>query len=238
MIERSPKSPELLPPSESIAGATKFWLSEEIKSSMSGSNAYLDNMETFIADGHAKVINHFGRLELWTELFAKYPTDNQAITRQLFGVQTGLSGAFRTQCYISAKETEDYTNKRTARPLGVNIEEIVHNRLIERFSSLPNNDDLILPTITAGELVTQTKEVNRFRLETLSALHDDPRHKQGLRVLFYHMRLSRLQQRWLELGVDYTLHAAFVNGGTLDKIEFLEPLPITKAQPYRPFDRS
>lgn len=237
MIERDLRSPESLPPAESMAIAMGFWLSEEIKSSMAGTNAYLDNMDTFIADGRAKATSHYGRLGLWTDQFAKDPTDMQAITMQIFGVQTGLSGAFRTQCYILAKSPGDYAHRRMNGPLGINIGEEVNDKLTMRFGMLPSETDLQLPSVNPTELAAKTKEVNMLRLSVHGKISDNPRHKEGMRAVSHSIRLVRLQKQWLRLGVDYMLHAAHINDGRLDKLEFLEPLPITVAKPYKPFAR-
>lgn len=242
MTEIATVTPETLKPVESISTVIRTWLAQEIENSYYNSNAYLNGMDTFQTYGSAKNEGHFDRLENWTNQFEKDPTDQEILTRILFGIHMGLSGTFRTQCWIASQGERDYNIRRRSGhvhygPLGVSINQQVSERLVYQFGRLPTSQDLAVPKVFPEDLIKQTREVNRLRLDTHARIHDDPQPKEHLlRRFMYFMQLARLQQSWLDLGTDYITYNAHLNNGDLSKITFLEPTTISDARPYKPFN--
>lgn len=243
MSELAPYLRQPINPAHAITGAVTDWLAQEIKSSMEGSNSYLDEMGSFIETTDAKKRGHYDRLEAWTGQFEKDPADMAAIEKQMYGVLTGLSGAFRTQCYVLAKgDGEGYARRRTGwhyGPLGINISETVSGRLEAQFGEEPDTKSLGVETIDVDNLAQQTKDVNELRYDTVTRFCADHKRTQGLlRPLGHFARLAALQRDWLELGTDYIAYGAQLNNGSLEKVTFLEPKPITAAGSYGPFAKA
>ncbi len=215
------------PSATMIAHALEGWLVMEVANSNENGNAYLNGQADFVTNGKAKNFSHVSRLDNFTGLFSQYPNDHNVIAKQLFCIQMGISGAFRTQCFILAKSAEDYMMRRAIGydPLG-DVSAVVTDQLAIR--PLGSQTDI-------EDLVKNTRQINEQRFKILQAVYDDPKRSQGLHAIFHHLRLSRLQESFLRLGVDYIIHAAETSGGTFESVTFLEPKTIAKARPYQPF---
>lgn len=240
MSEAAPATYETVP-SAAITEAMAGWLSAEVLNSLYNQNAVLNNPDDFLKNSEAKTQAHFNRLEEWTNLFDSYPTDTEIISRQLFAVQMGLSGAFRLRCFVRSNNPKQYMYERGSRPLSINISDEVEAHLKDRFGFAPTSEDLITQTVDADQLIRDTRAVNALRLHVCQEVHEDSKLWQDagrprvLRRLGYIARLSDLQKEWLKLGTDYVLHAAYINSDGLQGVAFLEPKTTTDAGLYKPF---
>lgn len=233
-------NPELLP-AERIGAAMDWWLREEIKNSnAAGSrNVYLNDYGTFFETGSAKAISHTDRVIVATKMFeGKHVRDLRTIALQLFHVMMGLSAAYRTDCYLMSNDAEDYMKRRASigtDPLSIPLQSTVSKRLSLIFDSSPSEDDLAIPRISTDEMREKTFAVNQLRSTVHGAIHSDADYKAEGHRFGHHRRLRNLQRDWLNLGVDYVVHAAEVGGGKLEPVIFREPKTITEAREFHPF---
>lgn len=226
-------------PAESITRVMNDWLSMEIMNSGVNRNSYLNEAVGFAENGLAKNQAHFNRLEEFTETFATYPDNPDAIRNQLFCVQMGLSGTFRTQCFILAKSADDYMERRNKGNFDAlsDVDTAVTDHIVDRYGKPLTSSDLPNVSVDVDDLITDTTRVNSFRYEALKRMYEDPTRNQGHKALFNTLRLSRLQKLWMGLAVDYILYAAQLDDGHFDNILFLEPKTITEARPFKPFQK-
>jgi hypothetical protein len=233
------------PLSKSITSSMHDWLAQEIESSGAGRNAVLDNFyvtrKAFMQRSDVswnqnirKTNSHYDRLVLWTPQFAENPADDFLTARQLFCAQMYLSGMFRQECFVVASDEAEYRFRRFGgQVLGVDINTVIENKLASQ------DTPVSLQTLTDTTLKT-----NKLTNSKLRQLHDRNRTEGTLfnYVRFLNSRgewlkaLSELQGEWLDLSVDYILHAAEVRDGDISKVPFLEPKSISDdPQIYYPF---
>jgi hypothetical protein len=103
------------------------------------------------------------------------------------------------------------------------------------FGSQEGHVDLAQPVVDLDELVSRTHQVNEFRYALGMRIYANP-YSRGLEKAEVVRDIHEQQEAWLDLGVDYAVHAAQLRGGELRKVPFLEPKPITVAEIEYPFE--
>jgi hypothetical protein len=237
MSEFIPEKNEQLSKANAIAGAIENWLSEEIVTSSEGENAFLDNWDTFLQDGLAKANSHFDRLKIRTDsLFDSESVEDEVVAMQIYDTQSGMSGAFRTQCYILAADHEDYFRRRLgSSPLNVDIKSSINEMVSQKPGNQPSTSRDYQLKINKADLLTATHSTNMLRLKTMEKISKDKNPKFGTKKAINALLLTQLQQEWLNLSTDYILYAAQLHDGDLSSVPFFEPKPINKARIYYPF---
>jgi hypothetical protein len=235
---------ETMPPHEAIAAVMHGWLAEEIRGSKENKdrknkNSVLDDWDTFIQNGLAKAKNHYDRLKLRTSQFQAMESYDKFIALQIFDTQMGMSGAFRTQCRVMAVDHQDYLAKRYGNsPLKIDIGKQINKRLDRHFGRMPSAEDLRMARVLPETLISQTHATNQLRLSTIEKISRDEDFDLPLNKVNYSTRLERLQNAWMNLGVDYIVYAAQQRGGDLASVPMMQPKSITDAEIYYPFANS
>jgi hypothetical protein len=227
---------ETMPPHEAISAVMHGWLAEEIRSSGEGKNAVLDDWDTFIQSGVAKAKSHYDRLWSRTSQFQALKSRDKFIALQIFDAQMGMSGAFRTNCRVMALDQADYLAKRYGNsPLGIDIGKQIDERLYRHFGRIPSSEDLRMARVLPETLISSTHDTNQLRLSTIQRISQAEDIDSPAKKINSSSRLIRLQERWMDLAVDYVVFAAQQRGGDLAAVPMIEPKSITDAAVYYPF---
>jgi hypothetical protein len=225
-----------------IARTLEDWLQEEIENSMIGRNAVLDDWSQFKRDlqlpfedsrnqSAGKARSHYDRLSTWTLTAEQYPDllqDDYYIARQMFCAQMSISGAFRKQCFLEARNAEEYIHKRkNCGPAGINIEESVTARLNDHQTG---NAFLRGPfkNTPEAQLIEKTLRTNDTSLEISKYAHSsimsNPNSKDAVVIPL----LRHAQDIWSNLTVDYIVYLSKQKNGHFGDIPMLQPKSISE----------
>lgn len=238
---------------EKIASVLDWWIGQEVISSGSTHNAYLDDFDQFEKElqgaeqgtfnvAVSKATAHYQRLIGWTndvetastnpEEFSEDDLD-YLLARQLFGVMMLVSGNLRKQALISASSQEEYATYRNDNSLvGLDIHKVVRDRVWWHRAakqSQPIADEqhnLLQNTLVTNDLS------HAWTSDFLYARGSkEPGRNNTETVAAGHIA----EQAWVELAVDYIFYMDdrnFELGKSngyegFAKVPFLEPKSIT-----------
>ncbi|HSW37613.1 MAG TPA: hypothetical protein VLG37_04580 [Candidatus Saccharimonadales bacterium] len=251
LVDPGDKPP--VPIGAAIANALEEWLVAEAEGSSepTSRNAFLNDFDMMgtaitLPYNHTdningqKALNHYGRLKSCTnhlkELLetATPEQKDDLIARQIFCTQMFLSGAYRTQCFMRAKNAEEYVEARKA-GIGINLRLCVEDYLAWGFNGSVE-PDLRVKTIHLGDLVAMTYKTHDNGLETLELLHTFGRYYRGVSDSPIVEALKAMQGDWVRLAVGYIIFAAQERGGDLARVPFWEAKSISDVPKiYYPF---
>jgi hypothetical protein len=233
-----------------VAKALRDWLQEEIENSMIGRNAILDDWSQFKRDlklpfddfrnqDAGKARSHYDRLATWTLASEEYPDllqDDYFIARQMFCAQMFISGAFRKQCFLEARNADEYIQKRKNHgPAGIDIEESATTRLNDHQNGNAFLRGPYKNTLEA-QLIEKTLQANDTSLELSKDTHNTIFNNPDSKVDVAITRLMYAQDMWSSLTVDYIVYSALLKNGKLDDVPMLRPKSISEnPQIYYPF---
>jgi hypothetical protein len=249
-----PRNLELEPAAALLANGLSDWLRGEISNSTLGRNRYLDDFEKFRSDlalpyddPHNTVAqknrSHHNRLVQWTSLFlqaygeATPKTKDELLANQMFCAQMYLSGLFRTQCFMQARDQADYYERRLGGDyIGIDLEQTVSNRLNHLFVATPPPEQFDQQTSSVKELAYTTLALNEQQTHFIKTLYESGHLDAGQQESSTISDGMELQRSWVNLVVDYAVFAASEHDGKLSTVPFLEPKSISDdPQIYYPF---
>lgn len=228
-----------------ISGTLYDWLKAEVETSgrPGDVNSVLDDYDqavTGLRGGFNHPTNffwnkfngHMDRLESWVRDYSEIdPTDedfDNFAVKVTFGGLMEMSGCFRAQCYVVARNAQEYLERRKS-VTDINLTRTVTDRLTER---IPNSIDLVSARIDLAELERSRKRISDLgrravkRLCSMAVLDEgnelgqlDSRSANELRVA---------QAHWLDFTVDSIVMTAKLKGGDLEAAPFWEPVSITE----------
>ncbi|MGC1176533.1 MAG: hypothetical protein WA843_00520 [Candidatus Saccharimonadales bacterium] len=229
-----------------IAQGLQYWLMKEVGSSTVDHNKVLDEFDRFRADlllpyednrntNASKNRSHFSQYIDWTNGFAEHydkfdaEQKDYATARQMFRPQMYLSGLFRVQCMMQARDQGDYYRRRLEGDYtGVALDSIVDWRLRELLGVTPAPEKFKSPNMTLEELTTQTLTMNERQHEYGKALHRTGHLNAGKVTSPTIDSIFVLQRDWTNLITDYIVFAAAERDGKLAAVPFLAPKSITQ----------
>ncbi|MBX4197252.1 hypothetical protein KW801_01700 [Candidatus Saccharibacteria bacterium] len=233
---------ELNTSSERIAAATYEWLKAEINNSAEDRNSYLDNfdlMRSKLCLGYEdddnwsakKDRDHIGRLPILYEGFvAGIGTPDADITaaRMLLAPLMFLSGNYRVQSYIQAKDQQSYLSRR-GKVIDIDLEGAIYSRLAD---ILPNDGDFTKAWITVEGLNRRMEIAAHIGQTAMREVHG--RLQDGLDFGQPHSfsvhKLKDSQYSWAGFAADVASLAAKLRDGELDAVPYPEPKSITDQQ--------
>jgi hypothetical protein len=226
---------------EAITGTVQDWLKIEYGTAGAGRNTYLDSLEGFYRalskpyddpsnTTAAKTLSHLGRLTgAWWQGFETDPRNDYLSARQLFGVLMLLSGSHRTQVSLQASNQNNYTERRHATTLGINLRRTVEDRLDEYAHDKTVREN----ALSLEGLYRVTTAATTAGLDCLEFVHrrgaKDAKQKTSPSVEY----LQGMQVTYAKLAVDHITFAAQIRNGELASVPFLQPISITD-QPENP----
>ncbi len=236
-------SGKLQPSSEAISEAVYDWLEAEVATSSNPEdvNAVLNDYTSAIAGLHGgfehpknftwnKAQSHISRLNSDFEIFADtLPNDkyyDKIAAKIIFDGLMQVSGSYRNQCYVEARDAEDYIERRQ-KAIGLNIANTVRNRLIDL---VPQSGDFSSAKISVESLGERVKQVSQLgetavkRLCSRAALGYDfgtPGSRSAQEMI-------SAQYNWLNFALDSLILVAKYKDGDIAAVPFLEPISITE----------
>ena len=230
------------PTAELIGSSFENWLVAEVNTSSTQGdvNTYLNDFTTAregITGGYdhpknysaIKLRSHIDRLAFWFNIFEQEPTDEEIAAKLIFAGLMQLSGTYRNQSYLEAKNAPEYAERRS-KGIGIDTAAIVQNRL-----------DLWTPSGAALDQVTITSEDLGKKIESVSKVGEIAVRRISMRGVWKYdlgetnsissQYMQFAQKRWLEYTTDALILAAKNRGGDLTKVPFWEPKSISSTPP-------
>lgn len=223
---------------EQISSVFYNWLQAEVNSSMdeNNRNSILDDYDSAIKGlkggwDHKsnftarKFESHIMRLPLWLEAYSYDPEDDYQAARLLFAGLMQVSGSYRNQCYLQARNPEDYVERRKD-VIGTNMHNAVGVRL---HTHLPSTGNFARANIELDDLEKRMQETIKVGETSVRAVCN--RTKYG-----YDLGQSRsrsvnemqiAQYNWLTFATDCLTHSVKVRRGNLADVPFLEAKSIS-----------
>lgn len=222
-----------------ISEAFSQWLRDEVASSSSEGdvNVYLDEFNTareglrggwdhpknFTA---RKLESHLTRLPLWWEAYTLDPSDDYQSARFLFNSLMQVSGCYRNQCYMEAKDADDYKERRL-KAVGIYLGTTVLHRLMD---TVPASGSFAEADITLEELDKVRVEVSEAGEEAVRKVckRTVAGFDFGVPDSMSAKFMMEAQHAWLNLSSDSVVFAAKIRGGELAAVPFLEAKSISE----------
>lgn len=233
-------------PAALIAAGLESWFFEEARTSGNSRNNYLDDLERAHTNFRSTVDDptntsankSFGHLSrptgIWWQGFASDLSDDFLTARQIFASQMLASGAYREQIQLQSTSQEDYFQRKlTGIPMGVDVLDVVTQRLVTRLSSPPHAIDLSKASMALDELYDTASEAVLLGVEKTELLASEGRHYIGHEDSPLVDKLKEAQMAWIGLAVDHIIFATQQRDGELAKVPFLHPISISD-QPEDP----
>ena len=232
-----------------IAGVFDNWLHDEVRSSHTEVNSYLDEYDTaikglkggwanpqnFTARKHESHV-HIRLPQAWKTYNMTLQPDTPHNQREyqsawlMFTPLMQISGTYRNQCYMEATDAEDYLRRRMSRPSALDMRKTVDDRLRiwlpeeNNFKEAKINlEDLGRELQVASELGTRAVK----RVCARAAIGYDF-GQEGSRSAH---EMIEAQHAWASFATDCVVFAAKLRGGKLETVPFLEPKSISATPP-------
>jgi hypothetical protein len=221
-----------------MGSATYEWLKAEIANSAEDRNSFLDkydDMHNRITYGYdddrnysaQKDRNHTDRFNILFDGFEMgLDTDaDKTSARLLLGPLMMLSGHYRLQSLVQAKDAESYLRIR-AQVTGINLEDAIYAQLV---NTLPTEGDFAKAQITVEGLRRRMEVAREIGQTAMMDVHE--RLSQGLdlgqRYSLSVNKLKNSQHSWAGFAADVITLAAKHRDGELDAVPFPEPKSIS-----------
>jgi hypothetical protein len=235
--------------SETIAHAFGGWLNAEVRSSGTEVNTYLDDYSAAIRglEGGREHKDNFYAIKHNSHVGNRIPQDLQRFEVSLepdfpiekidyhsaalmFTPLMQVSGNRRVQCYIEAKDAEDYLVKRHSVPAGIDLEQVAYNRLDKW---LPRSENFTNAFITPEKLSQRIGVVSRIGGRAVSEIcqRAERAFDIGLEDSALAQVLKTGQIEWAGLATDCVILAAKLRKGELAAVPFWEPKSISANPP-------
>lgn len=212
------------------------WLQEEVTSSGTDKNSFLDEYDTVIAglkagwdhpDNFAARKNeaHLGRLPVWFEAFKQDPDNDYQAAKLAFAGLMLVSGCYRDQCYVQAQDAEDYIDRR-GKAIGIPYDLAIKMRLQYL---LPAKGELSRAHIDVDHLYQSMKAVSKIgetainRLTTRVSEGHDLKAESSPSVT----QMKYAQLEWFNFATESVILFAKMRGGFLSAVPLLEPKSIS-----------
>jgi hypothetical protein len=231
-------------PTEAVAGSFYKWLQTEVETSGTDRNRYLDEYDRALEGLKAgwedprnftarKLESHNQRLPLWWEAYTYNPLDDYQSARILFAGLMQLSGAYRDQCYVQARDADDYIERRQ-KAIGIDLKPPVGIRM---YTYLPSTGNLARARISNEDLKNRMEksinvgEVTVKNLCRRAEIGEDLGKAHSPAVVEMYLA----QENWTTFCTDCVILAAKLRKGKLSSVPFLEPKSISEdPQVYYP----
>lgn len=234
---------------DTVAEAIHTWLAAEVMSSGQDHNRVLDDYDkavTKIEGGTGYQLNftggkhqgHMDRLPLFFKAYKDTPDGSpnydKAEALVAFGGLMEISGGYRNQCYVTAKNKQQYLAKRK-KVIGISLVDAVSVRLHTRLPSSGNFAGATIDVASLEERMLRSISNSDAALKTVferagAGLDMGQEYSTSVEAL------TQEQYNWTAFVTDCITLAAKRRRGDLAAVPLLDAQSISKIpQPYYPF---
>jgi len=227
-------------PSKRIADVFYEWLKDEVNSSGTDRNKFLDEHETAVEGLKSgwgsphnyiarKLESHLDRLPIWFEGFRLDSDDDFQAARVAFAGLMQVSGCYRDQCYVQAQDAEDYIQRRQM-AIGIGHDMAVKMQLSYILPASGNFNRALIDPDTLGKSMQAVSGLGERAVKILaSRVENGEDLKQESSPSVTQMKYAQLE--WLKFATESVVLMAKQRKGFLSAVPLLEPKSISADPP-------